>query len=290
MNFTLYYLFGILIILGWWLVLWVHGLVRTESKSIAGFMWGSSQLANYSLITVFAVWCAWVCSPVAIVINLAWGTIVTMVLIWVWPIVLGLLGLNLITGIINHLMLRQYSRKRWGTDRPDYRDWNEFDEHAHRPGSTVYMNLGGNSYSPFKRGESASLAHRASSKSSASHRSTSSSGSGASHRSAVVPIFMPVSTRSSGFSLGSSHRSSGSGKISTGKSSNSSGKGCGGLIAAILAAIAKFLQSILMFLVQILIVLALVGVTVLFFFLGYKVTQALMEHYDEEYVLEVYKE
>lgn len=269
----------------------VNGQYYTEAEAIGGAAYFLTRSAKASSILTKFLLLLLLTHPVFLAISIEGfiGSIITgigafaLFFVGIWWITFVLPVFFIITGFVVTGIVTSYSKKRFDSTKPDYDNWKEFQDGADRERRTTNVWIGGNSWSPIHSGTKPSLSARASS------RSSGSSNNSVRHSGFILPI----SSRSSPFtsmSLGSSRSSSGtrsSTRHSSSSSSSSSGKGCGAAIGTLLLAIVKFLQAILMVLVQILFLILLLGVAALFVYIAYKVTDATMDHYDEEVLVTV---
>jgi hypothetical protein len=264
----------------WIAVVWIHGLIKTESLSIGGLakFFRDCELGTLK-ITLF-LWAVGITTPV--IVRLGWVVLdtINVIMATVWPWIIWSLIINFFTGGINHLLVRAYSIKRWGKTSPDYKDWSEFDEEAHRSGSNTTIWFNRNNWSPITRSQTSSLASRSNARVS---RSSSNSRSRAVSRS-TPPLVALIPTRSMPRATTKVTRSSGGNK----SGSTDGGDGLGKAAAGCLTLLVSALKAIVSFIIQALIIIALVAVAVLYAWLADWITEKVSDWFDEIYVMEVY--
>ncbi len=156
---------------------------------------------------------------------------------------------NVASSVIVWAIFFGYSVRRFGTLRPNYEHWDEFQERSRRTTNTTWININGQNWNPFQRTQKASLSTRASTR-------TSSKAKGSSRSSST--LFVPMALPSS--------RSTTSLKRSS-RSSSSSGDSDW---VKILAQLGIFLLAILVF--------------IAYGFLAWKFNDGIMDFWDEVFV------
>ncbi len=257
-----------------------HGQIWTESATIGGLVKFLTRSAAIGNGIVFFLILTLLTGVTAGALGLSWMLFVESLVIGFGWILVVVPAINVATAYWAHFLFRSYSRAKFGQDRPKYGEWSEFDQRARQEGRGVNIFVSGNGWSPVHTGPKESLAHRSSTRAtSTSHRSSSSTG--ASHRSANAPIMLPSFRLSP--SRGTAHRSSSSSK--SGSSGGSGGAAAGG---GCIIALLKFWAMIAAIMVQILIIVGLGLLCVLYAYGAYKMTMAVINNADEEYVVDFY--
>ncbi len=160
-------------------------------------------------------------------------------------------GFNVASAIVVWGIFVTYSKRKFGSARPDYEHWDEFQERSRRPTNTTLININGQGWNPFQTGQKPSLSDRASTRSSSKAKASSRSSNVM-----AMPVPMPVS----------SNRTSSTTRRSS-RSSSSSGDGDW---VKILAQLGIFLLAIL--------------VLIVYGFIAWKVNDGIMDFWDEVFV------